>query len=275
MIHRKTLGPVSANLISSLYKMDKTIFTLHDAINVTGLKNTKAADLTSELVKRNIIARLKPGKYVIIPQELGEAVSYIGNWYVVAREIVKSPDYYISYYSAMEIHNMLTHPITTVFVTTPRQEYKKQRIIGNTTFEFIYMNEKSIWGIEKIWVTQSEQVRVSTIERTIIDCLYRPKYCGGVMEVIKGIWIQKEKVDFDKLFDYVIKFNKIVVIKRLGYILESLNLQDENYLSTLRAQMNNKYYALDPLLSTEKTYSNSWKLIANIGPDEMKKNVST
>ena len=271
----KTLGSVSANLISSLYDFGKTIFTVSDVENITGLKGDWATALTHELIKRKIIARLKPGKYIIIPQEIGKNIDYIGNWHVVAREIVKSPDYYISYYSAMDIHNMITHPVTKVFVTTPKQEYNKQRVVGNTTFEFIYTNTKYIWGIQKFWVTKSEQVRVSDIERTTIDCLYRPKYCGGVMEIIKGLWIQKEKIDFDKLFDYVIKFKKIVVIKKVGYILESLNLQTANYLNELRTRINDKYYVLDPLLSTEKTYKNFWKLIANIGPEEMRKNVST
>ena len=271
----KTLGPVSANLISFLYSSNKIIFTLVDIENITGLRDGAARDLASRLIKRNIIARIKYGKYIIIPQEIGDNVSYIGDWYVVAREIVKSPDYYISYYSAMDIHNMITHPVTKVFVTTPKQEYNKQRVVGNTTFEFIYTNTKYIWGIQKFWVTKSEQVRVSDIERTTIDCLYRPKYCGGVMEIIKGLWIKKEKIDFDILFDYVIKFKKIVVIKRLGYILESLNLQTANYLNELRTRINDKYYVLDPLLSTEKTYKNFWKLIANIGPEEMRKNVST
>jgi predicted transcriptional regulator of viral defense system len=271
----KTLGSVSANLISSLYDFGKTIFTVSDVENITGLKGDWATALTHELIKRKIIARLKPGKYIIIPQEIGKNIDYIGDWYVVAREIVKSPDYYISYYSAMDIHNMITHPVTKVFVTTPKQEYNKQRVVGNTTFEFICMTAKYIWGVKNFWVTKSEQVRVSDIERTIIDCLYHPKYCGGVMEIIKGLWIQKEKIDFDKLFDYVIKFKKIVVIKRLGYILESLHLQTANYLNELRTRINDKYYVLDPLLSTEKTYKNFWKLIANINPEEMRKNVST
>lgn len=272
---KKTLGKVSANLISSLYEMGKTIFTLIDVMRITGLRNTKAADLTSELIKRNIIARIKPGKYVIIPQELGKNVEYIGNWYVVAREIVKSPDYYISYYSAMDIHNMVTHPITKVFITTPKQEYRKQRIVGNTSFEFLYMDAKYIWGIKNFWATKSEQVRASDIERTIIDCLYRPKYCGGILEIVKGLWIQKEKIDFDKLLNYIKKFNRIVVIKRLGYILESLNLHDADCLNNLRRGTNNKYYVLDPLLSTKTTYKNSWKLIVNISPEEMRKSVST
>lgn len=275
MVSRKTLGSVSANLISSLYNMGKTIFTVTDVENITGLRDNAATDLTSELIKRNIIARIKRGKYIIIPQEIGENVRYVGNWYVVAREIVNSPDYYISHYSAMDIHNMVTHPITKVFITTPKQEYKKQRIAGNTTFEFIYTNIKYIWGVKKFWVTKSEQVRVSDIERTIIDCLYRPKYCGGILEIVKGLWIQKEKIDFNKLLNYALKFNKGVVIKRLGYILESLNLKDADYLDKLRVRINNRYYILDPLLTTEETYKNSWKCIANIGPQEMKNIVST
>jgi predicted transcriptional regulator of viral defense system len=99
MKNLKTLGPVSANLISSLFDKGKTIFTVSDVKEITGLKDDWATALTYKLIKRNIIARLKPGKYIIIPQELGKQSYYIGNWYVAAREIVKSPDYYISHYT--------------------------------------------------------------------------------------------------------------------------------------------------------------------------------
>ena len=275
MINIKTLGPVSANLLASLYKIGKIIFKANDIERITELNSNAARKLRHDLIERNIIARLKPGKYIIVPQELGETTRYIGNWYVAGREIVKSPDYYISHYSAMDIHNMLTHPLIKVFITTPIQQYKKQRTVGNATFEFIYTNLSNIWGVKKVWVTNSEQVRVSDIERTIIDCLYRPKYCGGIMEIVNGLWMQKEEIDFNKLLKYVIKFNRIVVIKRLGYILDCLGLQDTKYLSQLRTKINNKYYVLDPLLLTEVTYKNSWKLIANISPEEMKKSIST
>ncbi len=275
MIRKKTLGTVSAHLITSLYRLNKIIFTLADIENITGLQGVITRDFASRLIKRNIVARIKPGKYIIIPQELGETSNYIGNWYVAAREVVKSPDYYISHYSAMDIHNMTTHPITKVFITTPIQQNKKQRIVGNTTLEFIFTNSKNIWGVKKLWITNSEQIRVSDIERTIIDCLYRPKYCGGIMEIVNGLWLQKGKIDFDKLLKYSMKFNRIIVIKRVGYILESLSLQDVKYLNQLRANVNNKYYVLDPLLSIKKKYKNSWKLIANISPEEMQKSIST
>ena len=272
---KKTLGSLSAHFITSLYEMGRIIFTLTDVKDITTLEGNAATDFTSRLIKRNLITRLKPGKYIIIPQELGDNTDYIGNWYIAAREITKSPDYYISYYSAMDIHNMTTHPLTKVFITTPKQEYRKERIVGNVAFEFIYTDAKAIWGITNHWATKSEQVRVSDLERTITDCLYQPKYCGGLLEIAKGMWIQKDTVDYDKLLEYVLKFSRNIVIKRLGYILESLNLLNEKSLIGLREKINNKYYVLDPLLSTEKTYKNSWKIIANIGPEEIKKNIAT
>lgn len=275
MKHLKTLGPVSARLISSLYSSNKTIFSLTDIERITGLKGSAARDLAARLTKREVIARIKPGKFVIIPQEIGENATYIGNWYVIAREIANSPDYYISHYNAMDIHNMLTHPVTKVYITTPIQEYKKQRTIGNTSFEFIYTKYESLWGIQNMWATRSEKVRVSDIGRTIIDCLYRPKYCGGILEIAKGLWIQKEAIDFSILHNYATKFRKFVVMKRLGYILESLRLTDSDYLRKLRGMINNEYYVLDPLLSTQEKYKNSWKLIANISPEAIKKSTST
>ncbi len=271
----KTLGPLSAKLITALYEQNKTLFGVEDVLQTTDLASNNARKLIHDLIKREIIARLKPGKYIIIPQELGDNTDYIGNWYIAAREITKSPDYYISYYSAMDIHNMTTHPITKVLITTPKQEYRKKRIVGNIAFEFIYINAKSIWGITNHWATRSEQVRVSDLERTITDCLYQPKYCGGLLEIAKGMWIQKDTVDYDKLLGYVLKFSRNIVIKRLGYILESLNLLNEKSLIGLREKTNNKYYVLDPLLSTEKTYKNSWKIIANISPEEIRKSITT
>jgi len=275
IMNKKTLGPVSANLIATLYEEDKVIFTLSDIEKITGLKDNAARDLAHKLVKRAIVTRIKPGKFIIIPQELGKSSNYIGNWYIVAREIVKSQNYYIAFRSAMNIHNMTTHPLTKVYIITPKQEYKKIRRVRNVTFEFIYMKKKLIWGIENNWVTKSEKIRISNMERTIIDCLYHPEYSGGVLEAAKGLWMQQNNMDFNKLTKYALKFDKIVVIKRLGYLLETMSLVEDNLLDKLKDKINEKYYILDPLLDTDSTYKNTWRIIANIGPEEIKRSVET
>ncbi len=265
----KTLGTASANLILTLYEKNKVIFTISDVEKITGLKKKSAYRFASELMKRKLIIQLKPGKYFIIPQELGKESLYIGNWFVVARELVKVSDYYISYYSAMDIHNMLTQPLTKVYITTSKQKYKKVRKIANTAFEFIYSKPEKIWGIEEVWVTNTEKVRVSDIERTIIDCLDKPKYSGGILEISKGIWIQKGSIDFEKLINYLENFDKFIVAKRLGFILQTYNLLDSKLINKFKKFINQKYYLLDPTLPSYPTYKNNWKLIVNISPDEL------
>ncbi len=272
---KKTIGTVSARLIMGLYEKSKLIFSLKDITEITGISYNAALKLAHDLVKRGITSRIKPGKFILIPQEVGRSSDYVGNWYVVAREIVNTSDYYISYYSAMDIHNMVVHPITKIYVSAAERHYKKFKNVGGISIEFIFVSNQNIWGIENYWATKSERVKVSDIEKTIIDCLYRPKFCGGILEIAKGIWIQKDKIDFERLLDYSLKFDKNIVIKRLGYILESLNLSKSAYLSKLHVKANNKYYILDPLLPTDETFKNSWKIIANIGREEILKAVST
>lgn len=272
---KKTHGPVSSNLILSLYESNKLIFTPKDVEDITGLKGKHLYRFIQQLINREVILRLRQGKYFIIPQEIGRESKYIGNWYLVAREIANSHLYYISHYSAMDLHNMLTQPLMKIYITSPKQERRKRRTIGNVPFEFIYKKREKIWGVQEIWITNTEKARVSELERTILDCLSKPKYSGGILEVVKGIGIQKEKINFSKLLDYIKKFNSNVVAKRMGYILEALRIGDANFINELKRYINNKYYILDPVLTKNDSFKNDWKLIANISKDELFKAIQT
>lgn len=272
---KKTHGPVSSNLILSLYESNKLIFTPKDVEDITGLKGKQSYRFIQQLIEREVILRLKQGKYFIIPQEMGREINYIGNWYLVAREIANSPLYYISHYSAMDLHNMLTQPLIKIYITSPKQERKKRRTIVNVPFEFIYQKREKIWGVQEMWITNTEKVRVSELEKTILDCLSKPKYSGGILEVAKGIGIQREKINFNRLLDYIKRFNSNVVAKRMGYILEALQIGDENIINELKRYINTKYYILDPILAKSDSFKNDWKLIANISKEELYKAIQT
>jgi predicted transcriptional regulator of viral defense system len=263
MEHNRTLGKISAKLISQLYDIDKAIFTINDACKILGKDYFKITDLLSELVKRKIITRLKAGKFLIIPQELSNAKGYMGDWFVAGREIVNSSTYYIAFYSAMHYWGMLTQPLVKIFVATPKRQVipieMRKRLI------FVYIQEKNIWGINDEWVTGTEKVRISDLERTIIDALTHPEYCGGVTEIAKGIWLAKDKIHYDKLADYVGKYNKNVVAKRLGYILEILDIKQPGLSAQLRKYVKERYDLFDPALPRNIIDKNKWRLIDNIG----------
>jgi predicted transcriptional regulator of viral defense system len=259
----RTLGKVSASLISRLYDENKPVFTISDARKILNKDYNQTTDLLSELVKRKVLSRLKGGKFLIIPQEVGNVDGYLGNWFVAASEVVNSPDYYIGFYSAMNHWGMLTQPLLKVFVVTPKRQIVPMQLKDSLTF--VYMKEKFIWGINQEWVTQTQKVRISDLEKTILDGLLYPQHCGGITEIAKGIWITRDKIDYDKLGRYVGKYCKNVVAKRLGYILEILEIHTHSLLSFLKQYVKDRYDLLDPTMPNTIKNKNTWRLIDNIG----------
>ncbi|HBY57292.1 MAG TPA: hypothetical protein DEG96_05465 [Candidatus Atribacteria bacterium] len=119
-------------------------------------------------------------------------------------------------------------------------------------------------------MNNKEKIRISNIEKTIIDCLTYPRYCGGITEIAKGIWIVKDKLDYKTLLNYVNRQNKNVVAKRLGYLLELLNIGDSNIILGLKKYVRDRYDLFDPTLSVKRIDRNSWRLIDNVGQKQIK-----
>lgn len=265
----KTLGRVSAEIIHRLYDENKIIFTLDDVIRIRKNSAMTAAKLVFDLIQRKVIYRLKKGKYIIIPQELGSIDKYVGNWQVAAREIVNSPDYYLAFYSAMKYWGMTTQPLFKTFVVvTKRQSVPKSFC---EKIRFVCLNKKDIWGIKEIWITKTEKIRISDMERTIIDALSHPEYCGGISEIAKGIYLVKEKINFNRLIKYIEKYNKNVTAKRLGYILDILKIGDEKTRTKLKKFIHNRYDVFDPTIEKKHLGKNNWRLIDNVGREQIEK----
>lgn len=271
----KSLGPISSTLILELKRQNKAIFTLRDAQKITKTGYDATRLLLNQLERKKWLKRIKGGKYFIIPLEAGVKGEYMENWYMIAKELIHPIPYYISYYSAMNIHNMVTQPLSIVYIASPVR--RRDRNIGGANFKFVYTKKEKFWGVIKDWVTPQEQVQVSDLERTVIDCLYIPEYCGGISEIAKGIWITKDNIDYKKLYEYTHKFKKIVVAKRLGFILETYGIDKENIISLLHSDIekHKSYALLDPVLPGEGKYTKHWYLKINLNPEELKAVVRT
>jgi len=263
----RSLGKIESQLLSVLSSRDKTIFTIKDAQNVTGTSPVATRLVLSGLVKKKWLIRLNPGKFLIVPFSAGQEGEHSENWYIIAKNLIEPFPYYISYYSALEINEITIQPVFTIYISTPIRRRPK-RILG-ATFQFIYIQEKDVWGIEDVWVTQSQKVRVSDIERTIIDCLNRPELCGGIGEIAKGIWIKRNNIDYKKIVNYLKKFNRKSVAKRLGLILETYGIGEGKIISEIKKLISPGYALLDPTLESSGKFLDSWKLRLNINPDEL------
>jgi len=267
-MNKRTLGKVSAGLLTQLFEENLTIFSLDDVVRINKTAKNTARKLVSDLVKRNIIARLKRGKYVIIPHELGSVSSrYIGNYFLAAREVINSEMYYISFYSAMQQWGMLTQPALKVYVSSPKRQKVPESLEG--ILIIICVKHEYIWGIREVWVTKSEKVRFSDLEKTVIDILAYPKYAGGITEAAKGIWLVRDKIDFRKICKYVKRYDSCVVGKRLGLILDILGLLTPSLEKQLKNFVNDRYDLFDPNLGKTSISKNNWHLIDNVGKEQI------
>ncbi len=269
----KTLRAQGANFVTALHERNRTLFTLKDATEITGLPKASARSFVRKLVNRSVATRLKPGLFHLVPFELGREREYLGDPLLVAKALGSGKDYYLSHATAMEIHQMVTQPRLVVYLSTPRSI--RPRTIGGTEFRFVRCQRKHLFGIVPHWVTKQETVQVSDLERTVIDGLSHPEYCGGLTEVAKGLWMQREKAEVVRLVEYALRLGVGAVIRRLGFLLELYEIGTADALEALRRHLTATYIALDPVLGPEGKYLRRWRLRLNVPPDELRAVVRT
>ena len=263
----KTVGRQMATLLAGLYDQSQTTFALADAQKITGLSPKLASSLLHKAARRGLVSRLKPGLFVIVPQEFGSAKEFAGDPYLTATRLAGNAPLFISYSSAMEIHRMVTQPQLAVFASSSKR--LRNRALHGTEFRFVFVRPEQYFGTIRHWVTKQEAVEVSDMERTIIDGLRQPEYCGGVTEVAKGLWMRHNDINVTRLVDYALRLGIGAVIRRLGYLLELYRLAPENELARLRSELTATYLPLDPLLPKEGTHLRRWRIQLNVTPQEL------
>ena len=259
----KTLSNKSAEVIKHFNDLNAPAFTLHEAYLL--LKNsTKDAvkKLMRDMIKRGLLLRLKEGVYWIIPYEQ-EASTYFPNWHMIAKYLVGDADYYIGYYSAMEIHNLITQPSLVERIVVNKQVRPTILEIAGIRFQFIYHNKDHFFGNKKIWIDGFNKVSCSDLEKTFIDGLYKPDYAGGIVEIAKALYKSKDKIDYQKLYHYCERFKTQSIIKRLGFLLELLEIKSP-ISELLQRLKSDSFILLDPSYERKGKWISKWNVLQNM-----------
>ncbi|MDR1974283.1 MAG: hypothetical protein LBQ31_06365 [Bacteroidales bacterium] len=236
-------------------------------------KPSAIRELLSDMAKRGLLMRLKDGVYYIIPYEQN-AETFMPDWHLIAEYLVKDVEYYIGYYSALQIHNLITQPSLKEQIVVSKQIRPSEIKIKKVPFKFIYHNEKHFFGTKKIWIDDFNKVLCSDLEKTFVDCLFRPNNAGGIVEIARAIYISKDKIKYKTLLEYVKKFNSQAVIKRLGFLLEVLDINTE-ILDDLQKLKTTSYVVLDTELPKVGRRISRWNIQQNIEIETIKSAIYT
>lgn len=265
----KYISTQSNEILSYFNSQNKYCFDY--SLAYKALPNSKASavrELLSDMTKRGLLMRLKEGVYYIIPYEQN-AETFMPDWHLIAEHLVNNAKHYIGYYSALQIHNLITQPSLKEQIVVSKQIRPSEIKIKDVPFQFIYHNEKHFFGEKKIWIDSYNKVLCSDLEKTFIDCLFKPDYAGGIVEVIRAIYTSKDKINYDILLKYAKKFDSQAVIKRLGFILEMLGIKNK-IIVDLQQLKTASYVLLDTELPKTGKRISRWSIQQNLETETIK-----
>lgn len=270
----KNISSQSNQLLSFFNSKKIKCFDYNDAKKALPNSKEKAIrELLGNMVNRGLLMRLKAGLYYLIPFE-EDPNNFMPEWHLIPKYLIKNSEYYIAYYSALQIHNLITQPSLKEQIVVSKQLRPTTLTIRNIEFQFIYHNQNHFFGFKKIWIDNYNKVICSDLEKTIIDCLFKPDYAGGIAEIASAIFISRNKINFNQLLNYTIKFKSQAVIKRLGYLLELLDIKCK-IISTLLSIRSNSYTVLDTELPKQGKRSTRWRIQKNIDEETIKSAIYT
>jgi len=238
------------SLLEELAK--RKIFTIDDAKEISGIDKKILKVILLRLERRGWIERIEKGKYMIIPlgSKKGE---YTLNEFLIGSLLVQPC--IISYWSALNYYGFTEQIPSTVFIQTTSRKKKQEIEIFGVRYKIIRVNREKIFGIEKTWI-EEEQITITDKEKTIIDCLDKPKYCGGIIEVAKAL--KTRDYNPNKLVNYAERIGNSGVIRRLGYLNDLFSLQMD--ISSIKTR---NYLLLDPTMPKKGETNAKWRLIIN------------
>jgi predicted transcriptional regulator of viral defense system len=113
-------------------------------------------------------------------------------------------------------------------------------------------------------------VRVTTPERTLLDGLLHPDWCGGGGKLLRA-WVQvRDTLDLEALVELVEQFDVGLLRQRVGFILDELGLEHPRvaqWPAQARRGGSSKLVGSAPFASS---YSEKWKLSINAPVDVLR-----
>ena len=254
-MHKNNYLGKDEQIIYSTIKKTDVIDNLQIKEIFPNYSSQKINKLCHKLISKGYFYPIKRGIYII--NETPSDKPQINNPFRIAPYINQG---YIGFSSALRLYDLISYEPFTIFIVTP--EKSKELKIGNYLFKTISMGEKATG------TTFLKNVYVSTIEKTIFDCFYKPQYAGGYRELTKALTNIK-KIEWNQVLNYFERFASDALFQRTGYILEILVDEGllhppKQILKEFKKHIGNTT-RLIPSKSSKGKYIKQWKLVDNLG----------
>lgn len=229
-----------------------------------GSSQTKTREaLLAYHVKAGHLLRLRRGLYAVVPQGL-DPKDYPVDPYLLAGHL--TADAVLSHHSALQFHGKAysVHHRFTYLTRNARRPFvfRGQEFVAVPFPKALQAQQAELFGV----TTERHaggKVRVTSLERTLVDVLVRPDLGGGWEEVWRSLE-SVEYFDLDQVTDYTLKLRSATAVAKVGFFLEQHRealMVDESYLAPLRKHVPKQPCYLERSRRTAGKLVPSWNLV--------------
>ncbi|MDE0670897.1 MAG: hypothetical protein OXH72_04060 [Caldilineaceae bacterium] len=264
---------VGIELVRLLAYEGDRIFTIDRARQLAprvGLKDAYLVEALHHLRRNNWIVLLRRGLYALSSMVPGVATVHE---FEVAAALV-SPAM-ISHWSALHYHGLTEQIPRDVFVLTTtdawiprlRKDRTKRRrsgsgfLVGDTLYRFTQVKPDRFFGGGQRWIGEV-RVPITDLERTLLDGLSMPRYCGGFAEVLHAVQVAMDRLNIELISEYAVRLG-VTTAKRLGWVLESQGVPGSE-LAVLSELPVKGYCKLDPTGPRTGSCNSRWMVQENL-----------
>jgi len=235
------------------------VFSLDQARKASrqmGISLGYVAESLHHLLKEGWIVRVKRGIYAFSPDSNFGTPPH--DFEIVMALVSPCA---ISHWSAMQYHHLTQQSPNKIFAITPTST-PIPRSFNKKLYHFAQIKKEYFFGIESVWVNQS-RIFMTDPERTLLDGLIKPQYCGDFQEVLHAFKMHSKKINLGRIIEYALKLD-LAIAKRLGWILEKIGFKESDLRPLLQLPIKG-YRKLDPTGAWKGRYNKKWMIQENIG----------
>ena len=262
---------VGIELVRLLAYEGDRIFTTDRARELAprvGLKDSYLGESLYHLRRNGWIVSLRRGLYALSSTVPGVAAAHE---FEIAMALVNPVA--ISHWSALHYHDLTEQVPRVVFVlTTTETSIPRMRgagakhsgggyLAGDMTYRFIQVRPERFFGTEKVWIGEA-RVSITDLERTLLDGLSMPHYCGDFAEVLHAFQVGMDRLDITRIARYAMRLDTATA-KRLGWVLE-YHGNDSSSIEQLAALPIKGYRMLDPTGPRKGPCNSRWMVQENL-----------
>ena len=235
------------------FEMQKfPVFTMEDAVK--HYNNTESArSAVKRLINKGLVKKIRRNLYTCVSGESGEPIA---DRFQIGSAISETAC--ISHHSAAEYYGITDQVYYDVYVTTDT------RFNSFEFEEYTYIPIKSKIDSGVVEIKYSGGVRITDLERTVIDCIKDMDKISGMEEVLAMIKMT-EHLDQKKILLYMGEYDSQFLYQKVGYLLwnckEKLGL-DYDFFEICKSKIGKSSRYLSRDISNGK-FNAEWHLVVD------------